>query len=502
MPAEPNAPTPEHVAFAHVATAATLGPSPVVSTTRAPVPAPTAGERQLTLPAAAASLSALKLEAQERILGVGNAFPDSLPGTPAPATANQDALLVRHYDRVLAQPTRVEPGSALSKFHQRLAAFEQRPEPQQKLRIAVYGASHTEGDYYTSYLRYYMQSRFGNGGPGFVALGKVNDWYRLLSIRVDAQGLRVHYAQNNKPEVPGYYGLLGAASSASSGAAFGRVSPRDPRDPRSFVSQFEFSYLATPTSGDLQLVVDGEPAIPMSGRADSVQNRIFTFRRPLGPHRFEVHPQGNGPVRWFGVTLERDEAGIVVDTLGISGTRAANLLTWDEPLWREHLARRDPALVVLAYGTNEALDHAEPIVLYRERLREVIARIQRAAPNSSCVLVGPGEFERRNRQGLRLAPTRLREVIEIQRGLATEMGCGFWDLERFMGGTGAMARWVNNNPPLAADDHIHFTPRGYVRMGIGLTDALLEGYDAAHVPAVPMETAERSVPPALDVAIP
>ena len=45
-----------------------------------------------------------------------------------------------------------------------------------------------------------------------------------------------------------------------------------------------------------------------------------------------------------------------------------------------------------------------------------------------------------------------------------------------------MAEWAHSNPRLAGTDHIHLTPRGYVRMGMSLGDALLRAYDARHVP--------------------
>ena len=51
----------------------------------------------------------------------------------------------------------------------------------------------------------------------------------------------------------------------------------------------------------------------------------------------------------FGMTVERDAPGVVVDTLGIGGTRAANILEWDEAVWGDNVRRRDPDLVTFAY---------------------------------------------------------------------------------------------------------------------------------------------------------
>ena len=46
-----------------------------------------------------------------------------------------------------------------------------------------------------------------------------------------------------------------------------------------------------------------------------------------------------------------------------------------------------------------------------------------------------------------------------------------------MGGPNTMHTWATSKPQMASRDHIHLTKRGYVRMGMALTDALMVGYD-------------------------
>lgn len=72
---------------------------------------------------------------------------------------------------------------------------------------------------------------------------------------------------------------------------------------------------------------------------------------------------------------------------------------------------------------------------------------------------------------------RLLEIVDVQRKLAFERGCGFWDTLEFMGGEGAMLRWSRALPPMGAQDRIHLTARGYVRWGMMLGDALMLPFD-------------------------
>jgi len=68
-------------------------------------------------------------------------------------------------------------------------------------------------------------------------------------------------------------------------------------------------------------------------------------------------------------------------------------------------------------------------------------------------------------------------ILRAQREIALENGCAFRDLREFMGCEMSMNDWVDATPPTAKGDHIHFTRRGYVRVGIGLVDAMMAGFD-------------------------
>ncbi|MCA9611442.1 MAG: hypothetical protein KC586_01665, partial [Myxococcales bacterium] len=161
------------------------------------------------------------------------------------------------------------------------------------------------------------------------------------------------------------------------------------------------------------------------------------------------------------------------DTLGINGTRASNHLKWHEGVWADNFRRRRPDLVVLAYGTNESLDEDVPIGHYRAELGKVIDRMKAAAPEASCLLVGPGDFPLKAADGAYTTRTRTLEIVAAQREEARAAGCGFFDTFAFMGGEGSMVRWVAEG--LGDSDHVHFTPEGHERVGAAIADALIAG---------------------------
>jgi lysophospholipase L1-like esterase len=162
----------------------------------------------------------------------------------------------------------------------------------------------------------------------------------------------------------------------------------------------------------------------------------------------------------------------VLDTVGIDGARVATPLAWDGATWVSELARRHPRLVVAAFGTNEVYQEW-PVERYGPQYEALKARIASAAPDASCLFIGPTDVMR---QGV--TDPRVREIDAMQRAAAERLGCGFVSLFEMMGGEGAYGRWMKQDPPLAAHDGVHLSRAGYEKLGVALADLLFADYDA------------------------
>jgi lysophospholipase L1-like esterase len=373
---------------------------------------------------------------------------------------------------------------ALDHFYRALQQLRDGKDPDGKVRILAYGGSHTDADVYTHYLRTYLQERFGDGGHGFVHVARPWKWYGHFDVEVDgAKYWKTEHAQRRSGRDDGYFGLLGASLAAKTKKAFGKVIPRK----GVVASNYELYFLKQPRGGSFTVLVDEKPVATVKTRAAEFGPGYYAFDLPEAEHTVEIRPKGNGEVRMFGMTMERDQPGVVVDTLGIGGTRAANMLEWDETTWGDNIQHRAPDLISLWYGTNEATDTNQSIGAYEERLRLVVEKLKRAAPEASCLLVGPGDFPLPSDSGGYVARPRIREIVEVQERVASEMGCGFWDTLAFMGGEMSMTTWVRALPPMAKDDHIHFTRRGYTRIGMGLVDAMMANFDGSSPLAITLD---------------
>jgi lysophospholipase L1-like esterase len=393
--------------------------------------------------------------------------------TAAAATSAHPAVIAAPPIASIEDPS----GQALSAFH---ASLRRAQSGQGQARVVFYGASHVASDLFTGAIRQRLQRRFGEAGAGFVPLGRPWRWYRHAGITVDeSRGLRAFRIKARAPQ-DGIYGLAGVALDAlRSKPALAAVTTRANAGLTGHASRLELYYLKQPQGGRISLFVDGKRERNLDTESSGFSAAYASVEMRDASHRIELRTSGDGPVRVFGAALERDTPGVILDTLGIPGARARDHLYWEDAIYREHLARRRPDLIVLAYGTNESGDDDVPLELYDQRLRRVLARVREVAPGASCLLVGPSDRPIRSEDGSFVDRPLTSAIIDSQRRISQEFGCGFFDLRQFMGGPMSMLAWVAAQPPLGTADHVHFTALGYERLAVALHAELLAGFDLA-----------------------
>ena len=403
---------------------------------------------------------------------------DGSSGTPAAAVS-----LPLTSDDVSVGPTGpvgyLEGSARLGHFFDGLADLD-GGLARDDVRILQYGDSHTASDLGVAVFRRALQARFADGGRGFVPLGRPWKWYGQDSVHggMTNEFEAVKFARFAW-DVDDAFGLLGVALDASraGGRAWTDVTARS--------SRIEVAYLQQPRGGSFDVLLDGTRAGRIATRADQVGSGFFPLEAAEAPHNIEVRTVGDGQVRIFGLTLDRPQSGVVVDTLGINGAQISTMLRWSEDHFREQLRHAMPALVILAYGTNESLDPKLVDTEYESELVEVLGRIARAAPDAACLLLGPPDLARRTVHAGRGATQqdewrswpRVLQIVAVQRRAAREAGCAFYDQLAAMGGPGSIAAWAVEAQPRAQRDRVHMTASGYAQLGESFATDLMRAYD-------------------------
>jgi lysophospholipase L1-like esterase len=340
------------------------------------------------------------------------------------------------------------------------------------VRIAAWGASHVAGEYFTGELRRQLQTQGGDGGHGFVMPAAPWKGYRATDVNLCTTGNWVSdYVDREGSRRDGMLGPMGISVEASTPESSAWVQTTRTNPQGRSVSRFEVMYLKQPAGGHVDLVVDNAPRVQLSTKGATGPG-VALIEVADGPHRLTLTPTGDGPVRLFGVNMERPGPGVVVDAAGVIGRTAASWLEWNEPLQAAYLGRRRIDLAILAYGTNEANDPRLDAERYREQLRGVLRRMRSVLPAAACLLVGPSDRGKKTTGNVYVIWSRTQWVAQVQREVGPEFGCVTWDLQAATGGPGSVYRLRELTPAFMAPDLIHFTAEGYRELARRLLGAV------------------------------
>ena len=339
-------------------------------------------------------------------------------------------------------------------------------------RIAHFGDSIVVSDYVSSTLRRRLQEKFGDSGHGYMLIANAWPAYSHADVeRYATVGWNVSRIVG--PLAPdGMYGL-GCVSFSADKNALARFGTASSGDYGRAVSRFSISYLAQPNGGAFQVSLDGKPERVIDTTGPEKRVQVADIDVPDGPHQLEIQTQ-RGRSRLFGVVMERDRPGVVLDALGIQGARLRFLDQQDDAHWAEQLKWRRPDLVVYQFGANESGDgFLYPMVDYRRTMEAVIEQGKKALPESSCLVIGA--MDRAAKRGDELIGIAvIPSILKEQRGAAERMGCAFFDTYEAMGGPGSMAIWVRRQ--LGQADLTHPTAVGADVIGTWVFRALMKRY--------------------------
>ncbi|HLL82042.1 MAG TPA: GDSL-type esterase/lipase family protein, partial [Longimicrobium sp.] len=240
-----------------------------------------------------------------------------------------------------------------------------------------------------------------------------------------------------------------------------------------------------------------------------------------------------GEFRLYGFSVERPDAVLSYDALGVRGTTSDHPVKRDDGALLEFLRQRPPDVLVVWFGTNSAVWKPFPPDVFRQSFTTLVEKLRGVVPDASLVVIGPPDLQKRpegcgawafkkrrrlyprEREALKVfacdpensviqrpgKPPRysaegvnteaqwrtwlatcafasfpsVEQVTAIEREVALSAGGLFFDTYAFMGGGGAMHRWVCEQPQLGEFDHIHLTPEGHAKLAGALWDAIRTG---------------------------
>jgi len=346
----------------------------------------------------------------------------------------------------------VDDSNSLDPFFAALWKLEQSRQQGGVVTVLHYGDSPTTADLITGDVRAQLQRRFGDAGRGYTLIAKPWAWYGHRGVEISGHGWKMRTGVGLMRE--GIYGLGGAAFEGQPGAG------SKFKLTESSQSAVVIEYLARPGGGSFAVAADDQQLTEQSTDTDQQSATSVRVPLPVGTRTVSIQPT-HGSVTLFGADFRSEPSGLLYDSLGLNGATTTVLARVQQPiLWKQEIERAAPALIVVNYGSNESSFASFVHKQYAAELRMAIARLRIAAPGVPILIMSP--MDRGERAGLDEIKTMstIPEIIAIQRQVAAETHCAFFDTYDAMGGDGTMARWFTASPRLVTADLLHPTPQG------------------------------------------
>lgn len=260
-----------------------------------------------------------------------------------------------------------------------------------------------------------------------------------------------------------------------------------------------------------------ESPITIGVRVDEGAEKSITLHAPVGPAALEI--EGNAPfsvlhirllegrLRVHGLGLEPPvSTRLQLDLFAFPGATVRGWQYANPAYFRSWFAQNPPyQVVVLQYGTNEGHERTFDPTTYTQTLRQSVSNLRQTFPQSTCLLIGPGDrgvlvrSKRSNTKNkikhkanaktkaktktktktkthavkaIPLASPQLlhysrihAQIVRIQDAIGNEFGCQHWSMYQAMGGSTTAYTWARQRPQWMANDLLHFTAAGYQRLG-------------------------------------
>lgn len=348
---------------------------------------------------------------------------------------------------------------------------------QEPIRIIQLGDSHTAGDYFSGQLRQRLQNQFGDAGIGWLTPGYITNQRSNQALLRNIGSWKLSDAKQRK-----HSGVfpMGGFINTSAGNSILEIKIKEPPTTEQWRLNIWQNSRQTPWS----LALPGGKVHKLPGQGDAKANwRLSTQELPadkVSGLRL-LAPSGG---KLGGVILDRIAPGITLDALGNNGSVANVINRWDSSTLRSQLQWRNPQLIILAYGTNEAFGQDLVPETYETELRQAIRSLRGAAPQAAILIIGaPSSAKSRPPHingGCRVPlPPSLIKVQNSQRRIARQERTLYWDWSAMMGGNCGAQFWLKQKPAFMRPDLVHMSPEGYLASADALYIALLDEMDKA-----------------------
>ncbi|HLT31471.1 MAG TPA: GDSL-type esterase/lipase family protein [Myxococcaceae bacterium] len=356
---------------------------------------------------------------------------------------------------------------ALAPFFEALRALGDG-EAEAPVRALHLGDSLIASDHITDIIRERLQARHGDGGPGWLFVDRPT---RGAGRKVRTGEATDGWKIEKITEATWPKGVIGLSGVIYTGAR-GQTSAFQARGAQAA----EVWFRTRSGGGALELRADGQQVGRIISDFPDDAPAQARVELPAGTKTFSIAATDR-EVQVYGVSLEHTKPGLVYDSIGLPGSTATVLMRPDAATFKHQLRQRDPSLIVLMLGGNEAFELSRKRTDFdtiRKDFRTLITHLRGLEPDAACLVSGTLDAGVRTMSRDVVPRAGSREISDIIREVALAEGCAYWDALDAMGGVGVTKTWLERK--LMHEDLVHPRARGADLIGHLFDIALQRAY--------------------------
>ena len=356
------------------------------------------------------------------------------------------------------------------------------------IRVLHYGDSQIEGDRITGFLRNRFQQRFGGTGAGLVPLVEVNNLDGAVKVENTGDWKRYTlFGKVDKKVKHKKYGVL---------LSFSRFAPQYndsvPNDSIVYegtvkISKASASYANCYNFSDLKLLYgnnkkpvvaelfDGDKLLGYETLLANDDFNMISWKLSVVPKELTIKFSGKDSPDIYAMALD-GASGLAFDNIPLRGSSGTDFARGDLTLLKQMYDKLNVKLLIYEFGVNVVPNVLDDYTFYENWVYGQLATLKRIHPDMSIIVIGISDMSRKTENGYESYPN-IEKIRDAQKKAAFRANCAFWDFYKAMGGQNSMPSWVMADPPMAAKDFTHLSPRGAHIVSEMLYNALISEYN-------------------------
>jgi len=348
----------------------------------------------------------------------------------------------------------LEKDTYLEFFYESLALLEGNPE-NEKVRIAYFGDSMTDGDLIVQDIRRKFQEKYGGRGVGFVPIVSESANSRAsITHRFSKDWKTYSFMKKYEKDFPfGITGMVFYAEDSlkpqvrySSGVNAGNNLLPNP---------VLYYGKSANDSAEIKMTTLKDTTF-FKLKSKEKLNKLALSDAILSSFELEFNQADSIP--FYGVNFDIP-TGIQVDNFSNRGNSGLPITQLKKDLMNAFQQELNYDLIVLHFGTNVLNSDSFQYGWYNARMKNVISYVRKLFPKSSVLVVSIADKAKKYENKMQ-TDSAVNYLLAAQKSFAETEKTGFINLYALMGGENSMVKWVEEEPQKANKDYTHFNPVG------------------------------------------